>query len=130
MKNFFREFEEFAVKGNVLQLAVGVVLGAAFNQVTTTLANNILTPPIGALLGGLDFAKLSISLAGKAEIQYGLFLQAILNFIIVALALFLLVKVINRLTRKKENKEQNPVPQISEELKVLKEIRDSLVIKE
>ena len=125
MKQFFKEFEEFAVKGNALQLAIGVVIGAAFNQVTTTLANNILTPPIGYLMGGVEFSKLTISLGGNAAIGYGLFLQAILNFLVIALALFLLVKAINRLVRKHEQAAEPPKIE-SAELQVLKEIRDEL----
>ena len=121
---FLKEFEEFAVKGNVFQLAVGVVMGAAFNQVTTTLANNVLTPPVGALMGGLDFSHLEFKLSGSATIQYGLFLQALLNFIIIALALFFLIKVINRLTRKQEAKEKPP--ETPEEISLLREIRDEL----
>ncbi len=123
MKNFFREFQTFALHGNALDLAIGVVIGAAFNQVTTALANNILTPPLGALIGGFDFSKLSFTLLGDAVIQYGTFLQAVLNFIIIAFALFLIVKAINRLTHRKRQEE---VAKESEELQVLKEIRDSL----
>ncbi len=126
MKNFFKEFETFAVRGNALDLAIGVVIGAAFGQITTTLANNILTPPIGALIGGFDFSKLSVTLYGNAVIGYGLFLQALLNFVIIAFALFLLVKAINRLTRRKKQEEEKTAPTESEELKVLREIRDSL----
>lgn len=126
MKQFLKEFEEFAIKGNAFQLAVGVVIGAAFNQVTTTLANNILTPPVGYALGGINFSNLAIRLGGDAVIGYGLFLQAVLNFIVIALALFLLVKVLNRLTRKKERQEQKKPPAESEELKVLKDIREEL----
>ncbi len=128
MKNFFAEFRAFAVRGNAIDLAVGVVIGAAFNQITTSLANNVLTPPIGLLLGGLDFSKLEVSLGGKSVIAFGLFLQAVLNFFIIAFALFLLVKVINRLqaNRKEEEKQEAQQPAESPELKVLLEIRDAL----
>jgi len=125
MKNFFQEFKTFAARGNAIELAIGVVIGAAFGQITTTLATNVITPPIGALIGGFDFSKLSFSLGGNAVIGYGLFLQALINFIIIAFALFLLLKGINRLTRKKEPDEAKPVE--TEELKVLREIRDTLV---
>ena len=124
MKNFLKEFETFAVRGNAIDLAVGVVIGAAFNQITTSLANNVLTPPIGLLMGGFDFAKLSVKLGGSAVIAYGVFLQAILNFIIIAFALFLLVKVLNRLTKKRKAEEKKPAE--NPELKVLMEIRDEL----
>ncbi len=128
MKKFINEFKTFALRGNALDLAVGVVIGAAFNQITTSLANNILTPPIGLLLGGVDFAKLSVSLGGKAEVGYGLFLQAILNFLIIAVALFVLIKLINKLTRR-QAEEKKATPADSPELLVLKEIRDSLQTK-
>ncbi|MEJ0053660.1 MAG: large conductance mechanosensitive channel protein MscL [bacterium] len=126
MKSFFKEFETFAVRGNALDLAVGVVIGAAFNQITTTLATNILTPPVGLLLGGFDFSKLSFPLGGSAEIQYGLFLQAVLNFILIAFALFLVVKLLNRLTYKKKQEEQAAKPVESEQVILLREIRDEL----
>jgi large conductance mechanosensitive channel len=124
MKAFFKEFETFAVRGNAIDLAVGVVIGAAFGQITTALANNILTPPIGLLLMSHDFARLSIPLGNGVEIGYGVFLQAVLNFIIIAFALFLLVKVLNKLTRKRKEEEKKPAE--NPELKVLMEIRDEL----
>lgn len=123
MKNFLKEFETFALRGNALELAIGVVIGAAFNQITTSLASNILTPPIGLLIGGFDFAKLAIPLGGDASLQYGIFLQAVLNFVIIALALFIFVKAINRITRR-HRKEERALE--SAELKVLLEIRDEL----
>lgn len=124
MKGFFEEFKQFAMHGNALDLAVGVVIGAAFNQITTSLANNVLTPPVGLLFGGVNFSKLTIPLGGSAVISYGLFLQAILNFVIIALVLFLLVKGLNHLTRKRKEEEKKPAE--NPELKVLLEIRDSL----
>lgn len=124
MKNFLNEFKTFAMRGNVIDLAVGVVIGAAFNQITTSLVTNVLTPPLGLLLGGLDFSALAISLGGQASIGYGLFLQALLNFLIVAFALFMLIKVVNRFTAKAKAEEPKSVP--SEETLVLKEIRDLL----
>lgn len=124
MKKFLKEFETFAVRGNAIDLAVGVVIGAAFNQITTSLATNILTPPIGLLLGGFDFAKLSVKLGGNSILAYGVFLQAILNFFIIALALFVIIKLLNRLTKKQE--EEKVVPPPSPEIELLKEIRDEL----
>ncbi len=126
MKNFLKEFETFAVRGNAIDLAIGVVIGAAFGQITNALSTNILTPFVGLFLGGYDFSTLSVTLLGDAELQYGLFLQAVLNFILIAFALFLLVKLINRLTRRKKEEEQKATPVESEELRVLKEIRDSI----
>ena len=130
MKNFLKEFETFAVKGNAIDLAVGVVIGAAFGQITNVLSTNILTPFVGLLLGGYDFSKLSVTLGGNAVVAYGLLLQAILNFILIAFALFLVVKAVNRLVRKKKQEEQVPKPVESEELTVLKDIRDRLPAKQ
>ncbi|HVW82794.1 MAG TPA: large conductance mechanosensitive channel protein MscL [Candidatus Paceibacterota bacterium] len=124
LKGFFKEFETFAIRGNAIDLAVGVVIGAAFNQITTALSTNVLTPFVGLALGGYDFSKLSVTLGGNATVSYGVFLEACLNFILIAFALFLLVKVINRLTRKK--KEEAKKPAENPELKVLMEIRDEL----
>jgi large conductance mechanosensitive channel len=124
MKNFFKEFETFAIRGNALDLAVGVVIGAAFGQVTTALANNILTPVIGVFLGGFNFATLAIPLRGDAVLGYGLFLQAVINFIIIAFALFLLVRSLNQLLHKRKEEEMKPAE--NPELKVLMEIRDAL----
>lgn len=123
MKNFLFEFKTFAMRGNVIDLAIGVVIGAAFNQITTSLVTNVLTPPLGLVMGGLDFSTLAIPLGGKAVIGYGLFLQALFNFLIVAFALFLFIKVVNRFS-KKEKEEAAAVE--SQELSVLKEIRDLL----
>jgi large conductance mechanosensitive channel len=106
MKNFFKEFETFAVKGNAIELAVGVVIGASFNQVTTSLSTNVLTPIVGALVGGFDFSKLSLRLWGNAVIQYGVFLQTVLNFILIAFILFLVVRAINRIARKREQENE------------------------
>lgn len=124
MKGFIQEFNAFLMRGNALELAVGVVIGAASNQVTTSLANNVITPPLGLLLGGVDFSKLSIPLGGSASIGYGLFLQAVINFVIIAFALFILLKGINRVAKKKAEKEKKP--EENPELKVLLEIRDAL----
>lgn len=121
MRNFLNEFKAFAMRGNVLDLAIGVVIGGAFGQITNSLVTNIITPPIGLLIGGFDFSKLAFSLGGTASLGYGTFLQSILNFIIIAFALFLLIKVANRFVKKPE-----PTPAENMELKVLSEIRDLL----
>jgi large conductance mechanosensitive channel len=126
MKNLLKEFEAFAVRGNAIDLAVGVVIGAAFGQITNALSANILTPFVGLLIGGYDFSKLSLRLGGDAVIQYGVFLQAVLNFILIAFALFLLVKLINRITQRHKDAEKAAPPRESDELKVLREIRDTL----
>ncbi|HEY4489013.1 MAG TPA: large conductance mechanosensitive channel protein MscL [Candidatus Paceibacterota bacterium] len=129
MKSFFDEFKQFALRGNAVDLAVGIVIGAAFTTVTNSLVNNILTPPIGLLAGGIDFSSLGFTLGGDVIIGYGVFLQAIINFVITALALFLLVRFINRLTRLAREEQQDgvqPQAEKSPELQVLEEIRDLL----
>lgn len=123
MATFVQEFKAFALRGNALDLAIGVVIGAAFNGIVTSLVNNVLTPPLGLLIGGVNFSDLSIPIGGAASIQYGLFVQALISFVITAFALFLLMKAINRFARKPEA----PAPAAkSAELQVLEEIRDQL----
>ena len=108
----YREFKEFIMRGNVVDLAVGVVIGAAFGKIVTSFVEDILMPPIGLLLGGMDFANLFINLSGKdypsiaaakaagaATLNYGIFLNNIVNFLIIAFAIFLLIKQINRMHR-------------------------------
>lgn len=129
MKSFFQEFKQFALRGNAVDLAVGIVIGAAFTAVTNSLVNNILTPPIGLIIGGIDFSDLGFTLGGDAFIGYGVFLQTLINFVITAFALFLLVRFINRLTslaRKEQEEGKAPPEQKSPELAVLEEIRDML----
>ena len=129
------EFKEFAMRGNVIDLAVGVVIGAAFGKIVTALVDNVIMPPIGMLIGGVDFSALAITLkeasvdaAGEAvpavQIGYGVFLNALIQFVIVAFAIFMVVKAINRLNRKPEVVEAPAGP--SEDVLLLREIRDSL----
>jgi len=111
----WREFKEFAMRGNVLDMAIGIIIGAAFGKIVSSFVNDILMPPIGLLLGGVDFSDLFINLSGKpyaslaeakaagaATINYGVFLNAVLDFVIVAFAVFLLVRQVNRLRRQPE----------------------------
>jgi len=130
MKSFFDEFKKFALRGNAIDLAVGVVIGAAFNAITSSLVANIITPPLSLLTRGINFADLAIAIPNTdATIQYGLFIQAIITFFITAFALFLLVKMINKLVAKakKDEEEGKGEPAAkSAELLVLEEIRDSL----
>ncbi|MDB5245110.1 MAG: mechanosensitive ion channel protein MscL [Parcubacteria group bacterium] len=129
MKGFLAEFKAFALRGNVLDLAVGVVIGTAFSAITNSLVTNIITPPLGLLLGRIDFKDWSLNLGGNVNIQYGLFIQSVLDFIIIALALFLVIRFINRLERvaRKEQEEGTaPQAQKSAEVIVLEEIRDAL----
>lgn len=132
-----QEFKEFINKGNVIDLAVGVIIGAAFGKITTSLVEDVITPPLGKLIGGVNFADLFIALDGKtypsvaaakqagaATINYGNFLNVVLQFFIVAFAVFLLVKFVNRLRRTKEDIAVAQEPPAQE--KLLAEIRDLL----
>lgn len=105
-----KEFKEFALRGNVLDMAVGVIIGVAFGSIITSLVNDILMPPIGLIMGGADFSALSWDLTGTgaATINYGLFINTILNFIIVAFVMFLVVRSFSRLQRVKEEVQAKP----------------------
>ena len=121
-----KEFKEFIERGNVMDLAVGVIMGSAFSSIVTSLVNNILMPIIGVIIGGHDFSSLSIKV-GNANIQYGLFIQSVLDFLIVAFCIFIMVKVINKLTsltKKKEEKKEETKKE--ENTLLLEEIRDLL----
>lgn len=120
-----KEFKKFIARGNVLDLAVGVIVGGAFSSIVTSLVNNIFTPLIGLILGGVDFSNLSFTFR-NTKIMYGAFIQSIIDFLIVAFCLFLVVKTVNKLTHKREKEEKKSVPVKSEELKALEEIRDIL----
>jgi large conductance mechanosensitive channel len=121
------EFKEFAMRGNVIDLAVGVIIGAAFSPIVSTLVENIIMPPIGYILAGIDFSALAITLptptGDGVEIKYGLFLNAILKFLITAAAIFLLIRAINKFHKPKAA--EAPPPSPSEVY--LREIRDALV---
>ena len=124
--SMLQEFKDFAMKGNVLDLAVGVIMGAAFAPIVSTLVDNIVMPPIGALMAGVDFSTLAASIPTGSEpvlIKYGLFLNAIIKFLITAFAIFLLVKAVNA-TKKPAPAAAAPAPPASEVY--LKEIRDLL----
>lgn len=122
------EFREFAMKGNVVDLAVGVIMGAAFGPIVTTLVDNIVMPPLGYLLAGIDFSSLALTLPTPTkttvEIKYGLFVNAVLKFAITAFAIFMLVKAMNKM--KRPVAETAPPPPSPAEV-YLKEIRDALV---
>ena len=130
------EFREFAMRGNVIDLAVGVVIGGAFGKIVSALVDKVIMPPIGLLIGGVDFSKLAVTLkaatvdaAGKevpaVVLAYGDFINAVIQFIIVAFAIFMVVKVINRLHRKPAEAPAAP-PEPTEEVLLLRDIRDSL----
>lgn len=118
-----KEFKKFIARGNVLDLAVGVIVGGAFSSIVTSLVNIIFTPIIGLIVGGVDFSSLSITFR-DTKIMYGAFIQSVIDFLIVAFCLFIVVKTVNKVTHKKEEKTAKPVK--SEELKTLEEIRDLL----
>lgn len=120
-----KEFKKFIARGNVLDLAVGVIVGGAFSSIVTSLVNNIFTPLIGLIMGGVDFSNLSITFK-DTDIMYGAFIQSVIDFLIVAFCLFIIVKFVNRLTCKKEEKKEEKKDTRSAELKALEEIRDIL----
>lgn len=133
-----KEFKDFAMKGNVVDMAVGVIIGGAFGKIVTSLVNDVIMPPIGFLIGGVNFSSLYINLsdtaynsldealkAGVAVIKYGAFIQTILDFTIVAMAIFAVIKVLNSL-KKKEAPAPTSAPVVPEDIKLLREIRDSL----
>jgi large conductance mechanosensitive channel len=119
-----REFRDFIMRGNVIDLAVAVIIGVAFGAIISSLVNDIIMPLIGVLLGGVDFTSLTIQV-GDAVIAYGNFIQAVVNFLIIAFVLFLIVRSYNR-TQKKEEKAPAPPPEPPAEVKLLGEIRDLL----
>lgn len=126
-----KEFKEFAVRGNVIDMAVGIIIGAAFGKIISSLVADVIMPPIGVLLGGVDFSYLAITVkeaAGQAPavvIGYGKFIQTLLDFIIIAFCIFIMIKALNSLKRKKEEAPQAaPAPPAQEVL--LAEIRDLL----
>jgi large conductance mechanosensitive channel len=126
MKSFLKEFKDFALRGNVLDLAIGVVIGTAFNNIITSLVTNVITPPFGLLLGNINFKDLILGLGGTVKIEYGLFIQAVIAFVLTAFALFLMVRFINRVVNAERHKQPQPEETKSPELVVLEEIRDSL----
>ena len=126
-----KEFKEFAMKGNVVDMAIGIVIGAAFGKVVSAFVANVLMPPIGVLLGGVDFAALMIILKeATAEteavaISYGVFFNTVIDFIIIAFAIFMVVKWMNNMKKKEEEKPAEPPKPSNEEI-LLTEIRDQL----
>ena len=136
MKSFFKEFKEFAVKGNVIDLAVGVVIGTAFNKIVNSLVKDIIMPPFGLLWGDKGFASYKWVIkpgevvngevvVEEVSISYGLFLEACLDFFIIALSIFIVVKFINALKRKAEDEGEQSVP-TPKDIQLLAEIRDLL----
>ncbi len=126
-----KEFKEFISRGNVVDMAVGVIMGSAFGKIVTSLVNDIIMPLVGVLIGGIDFTSLSFKIQ-KAEVKYGSFIQNIVDFLIVAICIFIFVKIINKLNtidvlhkKKKEETKKEEVKKSNEEV-LLEEIRDLL----
>ena len=135
------EFRDFAVKGNAIDMAVGIIIGGAFGKIVSSLVNDVILPPIGKFLGGVDFKQLFVNLgethyatlaeaqeAGAATLNYGNFIQNIFDFLIVAFVIFMMVRAINNAKKKEEAKPAAPAKP-SEEVVLLREIRDSLASK-
>lgn len=132
-KGFIAEFKEFISRGNVLDMAVGVIVGGAFTAIVTSLVNDILMPLIGLLTGGADFSSLKVTVGNPigdvapATINYGMFIQQVVNFLIVAFVIFAVIKSINKFRRKDEPAEEpEPEPETPEEVLLMREIRDLL----
>ena len=127
----FDEFKAFVMRSNVVDMAVGVIIGGAFGKIVTSLVNDIFMPIIGVLIGNVNFSDLQIKLgeplegAEQAAIKYGMFIQEVVNFLIIALCIFMVIKVINKLQKKKEEAPA-PVPEPTKEEVLLSEIRDAL----
>jgi len=132
------EFKKFAMRGNVVDMAVGIIIGAAFGKIVSSLVKDIIMPPIGMIMGNVDFSQLFINLsgadytslaaaqeAGAATINYGVFINTVLDFIIVAFAIFMVIRGMNKMKKKEEEKPAEP-PKPSEEVLLLQEIRDAL----
>ena len=132
------EFKKFAMRGNVVDMAVGIIIGAAFGKIVSSFVNDVIMPPIGMLMGGVDFSNLFVNLgegtftslaaaeeAGAPIIKYGLFINTVLDFLIVAFAVFMAIKAMNSMKKKEEEKPAEP-PKPSAEVQLLTEIRDSL----
>ncbi|WP_342462051.1 large conductance mechanosensitive channel protein MscL [Bacillus sp. FSL R5-0286] len=121
-----KEFREFAVKGNVIDLAVGVIIGGAFGKIVTSLVNDLIMPLVGIIVGGHDFSGLSIKI-GSAQILYGSFIQTVVDFLIISFSIFIFIRYLNKLKRKKVEEEEEEVVETPDQTEVLlTEIRDLL----
>ena len=128
-----KEFKEFAMRGNVVDMAVGIIIGAAFGKIVSSFVSDIIMPPLGLLIGNVDFTALSLQLGAGVDgaeppvLRYGTFIQTVFDFVIVAFAIFMAIKAMNRLKRKEEAAPAPAAPpEPSEEVKLLTEIRDAL----
>jgi len=125
MRSFFHEFKSFALRGNVIDLAIAVVIGAAFGKIVSSLVENIITPLIGLFLGGVDLTTYAFVI-GDASIAYGTFIQTIFDFVIVAFIIFLVVRGMNALKKKEEEKPQEPTEEVKKCSALLQEVVDIL----
>ncbi len=125
------EFKSFAMRGNVVDMAVGIIIGAAFGKIVSSFVNDVIMPPIGLLVGGIDFSDLALTLKAATEsapavvLKYGVFINTVIDFVIIAWAIFMVIKAMNTLKKREEAKPAEP-PKPSEEVVLLAEIRDLL----
>lgn len=124
MKRFFAEFKEFIARGDVMSMAIGIIIGGAFTSIVTSLVNDVITPFLGIILGGMDFTGIAISV-GSADIMVGNFIQAIITFLLTAFVIFCIMKFFNQFQKKKEE-DIEPEPEIPADIQLLTEIRDML----
>lgn len=128
----FKEFKEFALKGNVMDMAIGIIIGGAFGKIISSLVTDVLMPPIGWITGGVDFASLVITLKPAVgtepavTVNYGLFINTIIDFVIIAFSIFIVIKQMNKLIKKKEKKAEEKPVLPTEDILLLREIRDAL----
>ncbi|HOU76056.1 MAG TPA: large-conductance mechanosensitive channel protein MscL [Candidatus Dojkabacteria bacterium] len=127
----FKEFKAFIARGNMMDLAIGVIMGSAFGKIVSSFVADVIMPPIGILLGGVDFSNLAITLKKATEtseavtLNYGLFINTVIDFLIISLVIFIIVRQLNKLKKKEEKKEEKPM-EPAEEIVLLREIRDQL----
>ncbi|QPQ35347.1 large conductance mechanosensitive channel protein MscL [Lysinibacillus sp. JNUCC-52] len=123
----WKDFKEFAMKGNIIDLAIAVVIGGAFGKIVTSLVENIIMPLVGVLTGGIDLTESFMFGSGTAQVKLGVFLQSIIDFLIIAFAIFLALRLMTKFTRKKEEAAvEEPTPELDPKEELLKEIRDLL----
>lgn len=127
MKSFFNEFKEFIARGDVMSMAIGIIIGGAFTAIVNSLVNDVVTPLLGIILGGLDFTGIAITV-GSANLMVGKFIQAVITFLLTALVIFSIIKTINGIFKKKEEEavEEPAEPEIPADIQLLTEIRDML----
>ncbi|HWL25886.1 MAG TPA: large conductance mechanosensitive channel protein MscL [Ureibacillus sp.] len=123
----WKDFKEFAMKGNIVDLAVAVVIGGAFGKIVTSLVDNIIMPLVGILLGGIDLTTSFVLVVGEGKMEFGVFLQSIIDFLIIAFSIFMALRLLTKLNRKKKVEEEaKPVEVVDSKEELLKEIRDLL----